>query len=87
MVMMKIMNSKSFRNANFEIEAKVFKPFQPFSVRIVPYKPFSVPFFVQTVPCKPFSVLLTVPIVPCKLFSVLFTVLIIPCKLSSVPLV
>jgi hypothetical protein len=53
---MKIINSESFRNAIFEIEAKAFKPFQPFSFPIVPCKPFSVPFTVPIIPCKPFSV-------------------------------
>jgi hypothetical protein len=70
---MKIIKSESFRNANFEIEAIAF---QPFSVRIVPCKLFSVPFSVRSIPCKPFSV----PIVPCKLFTIPFTV-------PSVPLV
>jgi hypothetical protein len=50
---MTIINSKSFRNVNFEIAAKAF---QPFSIRIVPCKLFSVPFTVSIVPCKPFSV-------------------------------
>jgi hypothetical protein len=63
--MMKIIKSESFRNANFEIEAKAFKPFQHFSLRIVPCKPFSVPFSFWTVPCKLFSI----PIVPCKPYS------------------
>jgi hypothetical protein len=40
-IMMKMINSESFRN---EIETKAFKPFQPFSVRIVPCKPFRSPF-------------------------------------------
>jgi hypothetical protein len=70
MAMMKIIDSESFRNANFEIEAKAFKPFQPFSVRIVPCKLFSVVFSVLTVPYKPFSVLFSVPIVSCNPVSV-----------------
>jgi hypothetical protein len=82
--MMKIINSASFRNANFEIETKAFKPFP---VWIVLCKPFSVPFSVRTVPCKPFSVSFSIPIIPCKPFSLPFTIPIVPYKPFGVPLV
>jgi hypothetical protein len=51
-----IKNAESFRNANFEDEAKALQPFSVPEMRIVPCKPFSVPFSVPIVLFKLFNV-------------------------------